>query len=267
MKQCLLFGNCQCSGVKKFLEFSTFYSIYEVHQFANWEMIQNGEHLPIQLLKEADLVIYQPLSDVHGCYSTDRSHPHSFFHLLKPDCKTISFPRIHNNAIFPLFHKNEKNVMYGSIKNKVSSLEELLHLYDANQLDFDFDQRMKKNYEVALQKDSQCDVKIADFIYNNLSKHKLFLTQDHPTSIVFDEVTRQICVLLNLTYKPLPVEENITGLQDSVYHNVSCQYPISRYSICHFQLEYIQSETEEANIFYRNNVIQFYNSYYGIQRK
>jgi hypothetical protein len=261
MKHCILFGNCQCSGIKKFLEFSNFYSIYEVHQFANWEMIQNVEHFPIQLLKEADLVIYQPLSDVHRCYSTNRSQPHSFFHLLKPECKTISFPRIHNNAIFPLFHKNETSVMYGCIKNRVSSLEELVHLYDTNQLDFDFDQRMKKNYEIALQKEIQCDVKIADFIYKNISKHKLFLTHDHPTSIVFDEVTRQICVLLNLTYNPLPVEDNITGLQDSVYHNVSCQYPISRYSIRHFHFMYIHEETEEANTFYRNNIIQFYKSH------
>lgn len=257
--KCILFGNCQCSGVKKFLEFSPFFSMYEVHQFANWEMIQQEQHFPIQLLKEADLVIYQPLSDIHGCYSTDRAHPNSFFHLLKPDCKTISFPRIHNNAIFPLFHKKfQTPFMYGYVNNKYSSLEELLHLYDTDQLDFDFDSRMKKNYEFALQRDINCDVKIANFIYNNISNHKMFLTHDHPTSIVFDEVTRQICNLLKIQYTSVPVDENITGLQDSVYSTISCQYPISRYSIRHFHLEYIQKETPEANTFYRNNLIHFY---------
>lgn len=252
--KCILFGNCQCSGVKKFLEFSTFFSIYEMHQFANWEMIQQEQHFPIQLLKEADLVIYQPLTDVHGCYSTNRSNPNSFFHLLKPSCKTISFPRIHNNAIFPVFHKNETSVMYGYVNNHYSSLEELLHLYDTDQLDFDFDQRMKQNYEISLQKEMNCDVKIAHFIYNNIS-HKLFLTQDHPTSIVFKEVTRQICNLLKIPFIPQPVDENWAGLSDSVYNHPSCQYPISRYAIRHFKFDV--QETEEANTFYRNQLIDY----------
>ena len=257
--KCILFGNCQCSGVKKFLEFSPFFSMYEVYQFANWEMIQQEQHFPIQLLKEADLVIYQPLSDIHGCYSTDRVHPNSFFNLLKPDCKTISFPRIHSNSISPLFHKRYQNpMMYGYVNNTYSSLEELLHLYDTDQLDFDFDIRMKKNYEIALQREITCDVKIANFIYNNISNYKMFLTHDHPTSIVFDEVTRQICNLLKIPYTSVSVDENITGLQDSVYCNTSCQYPISRYSIRHFHLKYIQKETQEANTFYRNNLIHFY---------
>jgi len=253
--KCILFGNCQCSGVKKFLEFSPFFSMYEVHQFKNWEMIQQEQHFPIQLLQEADLVIYQPLSDVHGCYSTDLNSPNSFFHLLKPECKTISFPRIHNNAIFPLFHKRyQKPIMYGYVNNNYSSLEELLHLYDTDQLVFDFDLRMKQNYDIGVKRDHDCDVKIIDFLYNNLNR-KLFLTQDHPTSFVFEEVTRQICTILQIPFHPQPVDENWTDLKDSVYGHPSCQYPISRYAIRHFHWD--MQETEEANTFYRNKLIAY----------
>jgi len=47
---CIIFGNCQCSGVKEFFKFSNFYDKYEIYQFANWEMIENNELFPIKLL-------------------------------------------------------------------------------------------------------------------------------------------------------------------------------------------------------------------------
>jgi hypothetical protein len=235
---CIIFGNCHCSGVKKFLEFSNFYDKYEIHQFANWEMIENNELLPIKILKKANLVIYQPLSDVYNCYSTNKNNEKSFMNLLDTECKTISFPRIHNSAIYPLVHKlSNKHLLYGKVNNNFANLDELIYLYDNNKLDFDFENRMKKIYEISLNKEKDCDVKIIDFIYNNIDKQKLFLTQDHPTSIIFNEVTRQICNILDLEYdynKANLVDENITGLQDSVYYIPSCQYPISRYSINYF---------------------------------
>jgi glutaredoxin-related protein len=80
MKKCILFGNCHCSGVKKFLEYSDFFQQYEVQQFANWELIKDEKNMviPIHLIKDADLVIYQPLSDVYDCYSTNKQNPDSF---------------------------------------------------------------------------------------------------------------------------------------------------------------------------------------------
>jgi hypothetical protein len=264
MKQCILFGNCQCSGVRKFLEFSNFFDNYQIHQFANWELIkdENNMVIPVHLIQNADLVIYQPLSDVHNCYSTNRKNPDSFFSLLREDCKTVSFPRIHNNAIFPMFHKTARHdVLYGRIKNTAESIDEIIYLYNNNMIDYDFDARMSENYLISKEKESECDVKIADFIYNNISNHKLFLTHDHPTSFVFNEVTSQICDHLGFEYdyeKGATAEENLTEIEDSVYHSVDCQYPISRYAIQHFGFRYIQQETEEANLFYGSNTVEYF---------
>jgi hypothetical protein len=240
------------------LELTDFYETYEVHQYANWQLIQNDKMLiPINQLQQADLVIYQPLSDVDNCYSTKKNNPNSFLNLLKNECNTISFPRIHNNAIFPIFHKtnNNKQLLYGKINNKPNSREELLYMYDNNLLDFDFDNRMAKNIEISKEKEKDTDVKIIDYIQANISKSKLFLTQDHPTTIIFNELTRQIANILDLNYDynmGLTWDENITGLQDSVYGRSDCQYPISRYSINHYGFEYIKKEDKDANIFYRN---------------
>lgn len=265
MKKCIIFGNCHCSGVKKFLEFSNFYEKYEIYQYANWELIQNDKMtIPIHQLQSADLIIYQPLSDVYNCYSTNKSNPNSFFNLIKETCNTISFPRIHNNGIFPLFHKQtSKQNIYGKINNLPNSLEELIYLYDNNLIDFDFTKRMNDNYDISKQKEFNCDIKIIDFIYNNIKHHKLFLTQDHPTSFIFNEVTNQICNILELDYNyelGLSQTENISGLPDSVYNSINQQYPISRYAINYFGFNYIQNEDITANNFYKNNIIDYYSS-------
>jgi hypothetical protein len=220
--------------------------------------------MPIQHLQSADLIIYQPLSDVYNCYSTNKLNPNSFMNLIKDTCNTISFPRIHNNAIFPLVHKHkQKSTIYGKINNLPNTIEELIYLYDNNLIDFDFTKRMNDNYEISKQKEMDCDVKIIDFIYNNIQNQKLFLTQDHPTSFIFNNITKQICDILELNYKyelGLTQEENITDLQDSVYNSINKQYPISRYAIKHFGFNYIQQEDITANNFYKNNIIHYYSS-------
>jgi hypothetical protein len=264
MKTCILFGNCHCSGVRKFLELSNFYDEYQIYQFANWELIKDEKHMaiPVHLIKNADLVIYQPLSDIHNCYSTNRQNPDSFFSLLRDDCKTISFPRIHNNAIFPIFHKtSDKNNFYGRIKNNVESMQHFSYLYNNNMIDYDFDARMAENYYKSKEKEAECDIKIADFIYNNISNHKLFLTQDHPTSFVFNQLTSKICEHLEIDYdyeKGAAAEENIVGLKDSVYGRFDSQYPISNYAINHFDFRYIEKESPDAHLFYALNSVDYF---------
>jgi hypothetical protein len=93
----------------------------------------------------------------------------------------------------------------------------------------------------------------------------MFLTQDHPTSIVFNEVTKQICEILDLEYNCNidSIDENITTLTDSVYSHPSHQYPISRYAINYFNFEYIKTEDNRADQFYRNNL----HNYYSLHKK
>ena len=261
-KTCIIFGNCQGGAVKQFLDFSNFYHIYNVNVYANWEMITNNESIPIRYLQSADLVIYQPLTDVHNCYSTNKNNPESFFNILKDNCNTVAFPRIHNNAVFPIFKKRKHgNEIYGRIKNKVSCMDELMYLYDNNLIDYDFTNRMLENYEISKKKEVDCEVKIIDFITKNIHKEKLFLTQDHPTSFVFSEVTRQICDILDLDYnieKGNSCPENMVGLPDSVYDRQDKQYPISRYAIDHFGFEYTKTEHPDANNFYKYNTIKYF---------
>jgi hypothetical protein len=253
----------------EFLKESDFYEKYDVHNFFNWQLIEKKEQsIPEILLRTADLVIYTPLSDVNGCYSTNIHNTTSFIHLLKPECQLISFPRLHNNSLFPIFRKHkfkkERKDYYGIIKNNISSVQELSYLYENNLIDFDFDTRVKNNYEIAKEKEADCDVKIADYISDNVSKHKMFLTQDHPTSRVINHVTKQITDILDIDYNFEKVEgfhENIIGYEDSIYGNVDKQYPISKYSIRHFGFTYIEKEHPHAHRFYLKECVEYYTNH------
>jgi len=271
MKLCVAFGNCQAGVLRKYLrDLSPFFEQYDYKTYANWELIKNNSMtIPINDLKRADLIIYQPLGDVHGCYSTNKKNPDSFMNLISADCKLISFPRLYNNAMWPLFHKNEKrDAMYGAIKNHIDSLDHLTYLYDNDLIDYDFTNRMAQNYMISKEKESETDIKIIDFIYDNMKKHKMFLTNDHPTSYVFNEVSRQICDILDIEYnfeKGTLFEENIWGLPDNVYNTIDKQYPISRYMIKHLGLEYVVDETTLTNNFYKSLTIDYGQKYLGLK--
>jgi hypothetical protein len=262
-KICVFFGNCQCHVLRKLLHFSNFFEIYDTYTCANWELLYDPKRLPTEMMQKADLIIYQPLSDVHGCYSTNIHNENSFMKLIKPDCKTISFPRLHNNALFPIFKKKrELTIYYGKINNLFENKKELIELYNQDQIDFDFENRMKQNILISREKEKDCDVKIIDFIIENIKKHKLFLTQDHPTSFVMNEITKQICNILTIKYdheKASLESENVIGLPDSVYNRSSNQYPISRYAMKYFEFEYIDKEDDDANDFYLQQLLNYYN--------
>lgn len=267
MKLCIAFGNCQAAALKLYLsELSSFSETYECHVYANWQLLKHNKlAIPIQQLSHADLILYQPLSDVHGCYSTNKANPESFMSLLSDNCKTISFPRLHNNSLWPLFHKNaSRTVMYGKINNHIESMDQLNYLYDNDMIDYDFTHRALENYRISKQKEEETDVKIVDYIYDTMHKQKVFLTHDHPTSCVFNEVTRQVCDVLGIEYnyeKGLTFPENIANLQDSVYHRADKQYPISRYAIKHFGLTYVTDETPSTYEFYQLLTKDYYKKY------
>jgi hypothetical protein len=221
--------------------------------------------IPLSIIESTDLIIYQPLSDVHNCYSTNKNNPDSFFNLLSEKCNTISFPRIHNNAIFPIFKKRfNGNELYGKINNKINDINHLEYLYDNDMLDYDFCNRLQQNYLINTDKEKNTEIKIIDYIYNNLHKHKIFLTQDHPTTFIFNKIASNICDLLDLDYnfeKTLNIDDNWANLPDSTHGIATNQYPISKYSIKYFNFEYIKEETNDAYNFYKNNTINYYNNY------
>jgi hypothetical protein len=265
MKPTAIFiGNCQCTGIQELLKFTNFFNKYNVlKQYANWELIKDNQSPPLEAIKNADLIIYQPLSDVYGCYSTNINNQESMFNHVKDTAQLISFPRIHNNSLWPIFHKNSShNIYYGDdfydyYYNKgISSKGDFLDLYNSGQLDFRFEERFARNIDISRKKEENTLIKVADFIVNNVKSHQLFLTQDHVTSRVFHYCALKICDLLDLSFNDSfdidSIDINHTRSPDSVYGSTNMMYPTSEYSTKYFGYQWSTPDIHSGHKFYEN---------------
>lgn len=262
MEKVVMIGNCQMSGIRTILDFTTFKDKYTVEQFANWQMIANRDAPPVQSLASADIVIYQPLSDVHGCYITNRENPDSMLNVCKEDTVFIEMPRIHNNSLWPIYAKhNSKTAYYGGEyldSCRGASRHQIIQLYDEGKLDFKFIDRYNRNMDISLERERSCDIKVANFIRSNLKTQELFLMHEHPTSCVYAHCVDQMLDRLRIEYTAdvTGVDENLANCEDSVYHIPSGRFPQSSFSVKELGLplaKYIDDN------FYRDRLIDHLN--------
>ena len=231
MKTCVIYANCQgVNGIYNILSKTRqFTDIYNIIWISVHECIIGDKQLNHDDLKRADLFIYQPIADIHG----DKSTAFITNNILKKECTCISFPYVYSSAVFSTYlnrvhysrinGKNvlpkddlesfkEKSVLHGfsHVYHRIedgASLEEIINLYRSGDMDFNFDERWKISIDILRQKETTCDVKIADFLDANKTE-MLFLTHNHPTTIVFWHMVSQILHLLQLPFSVYPT--NIT---------------------------------------------------------
>ncbi len=269
-----IFANCQGAAIARLLGLAGYSSISVQHNYTyiNHTKLDESTH---DLLKWCDIFIYQPLSDKYPIYNTDNLKS-----LLKPECITISFPYIYNDAFVPLYltpkrdlpvngeyslDSDRDNVLMGNkeviikLKEAGNNLEQILDLYSSNQINFEYEKRFNKTINILRDREQHTDIKIADFIVNNHKKHKLFnylLSTsldnlesfcNHPSNIILVECTNQI---LNKLDKP-PITYNGGEL-------ISSYNTVSRYDINHYGFEWIKEESHSADEFYKKVIIYIY---------
>jgi hypothetical protein len=230
-KICIIYSNCQGRGINTFLRKHDVYDgTYENHLFENYHVMENRLPLPFDLLKKADLFIYQPLANKHGQYATDNVKNY-----LPATCKKISFPYIYNDALWPLYEERDKIAGEAIILNLIEkgySLKRIINMFCAEEIDFEFGRRFQKSMETLRQHEAVTDLKVADYIINNISKEKLFLTQNHQTSNFYIYCTNQI--LRHLGFSVMDSSKhfhpNEAGLPDC--------WPQSPYEAKHYKYGY-----------------------------
>ena len=164
-------------------------------------------------MKSADIFIYQPIDKKHGIYSTDTNIENNIMSYLSPKCKKISFPYIYNSALWILIPPSISDSMIGNygeagkyingepiekLKMKGHSLDEVLAMYSDGKINFDFENRFNKCIKILKDKEELCDIKVSDYIVNNVRSKKLFYTQNHPSSHIFIHCVNQILQILSI---------------------------------------------------------------------
>lgn len=236
-KLCLIYANCQGGALGAFLQKSkAFLEQYQVELVHNFQAIQNGSEPPIDALRRADLFLYQPLDPKHGVYATDYLKKY-----LPLNCVMISFPYIYNDALWPLFEDSGniygKESIIALIDNGLS-LKKIISIFCSGEIDFQFEKRFARSINILRSKESATDIKIVDFIVDNLKKEKLFLTHNHQTSSVYIHCVNQILHILCLPLLSLPgrIHPNEIAMTDC--------WPQSPYETDFYGLDYLSDWQE-----------------------
>ena len=241
MKTILFYANCQGKDGLGNLINNLLPGQFKITSILVHGFIKNNIPLDIELFKNADIFIHQPIHDRHGDYSTK-----TVTEYLKPDCELISFPYIYNSAFFttygpminytidtdgirnepsdPVLFKN-KSFLHGfghvhDLIRQNKSLEEVIRIFRKGDMEFNFDRRWDICISKLKEREQICDIKVADFIDSSKNKHMLFLQHNHPTSCVYLYMLEQIAKLLKIELPGYSGHWDISDMLKRVQHPV-----------------------------------------------
>lgn len=197
----VIYSNCQGDNIyKHFLDghlpIKT-YTYIPCHVFIN-----EKKPLPIDVLKQCDVFLYQLVQKIHGIYSTiDTS---GVLQYLPSTCKKISFCYYYLDH-YPLYEDPSGAYVGGDcivrLKKQGVSLERILKMYEEGELDFGTKKRYEESIRRMREKESVCTIQAVDFILEHVKTTRLFDTINHPNGIVLAHVANKIFEVLGIDMK------------------------------------------------------------------
>lgn len=270
----LFIGNCQNKGLIHYLSHSEeFVNTFNVKSYANWELIQNKESLPVIDIKNSDLFIFQPLPSVHGCYSTDPSVASSIGYFVKPSCTKISYPYVYCSSLWPIVQAAMKeNRWFGGqvidklIKNGCNK-NDIVQLFLDNKIDWEYESRFDESLSILKNKETLTDIKISDYIEQNIKSNILFLIPQHPTSIIFLELSNKILDKLNMKLLDISIVKTINdaNLPDSTYELSTNMFPMHTSITNNGGFDYVVNYTDKSREFYLKRINDYINLNYKLK--
>lgn len=257
-KRVVIYANCQGRAIRDILAYHSVlteeYDMFGANVLGNYIYMNTNTGLPYDILQQADLFIYQPISSERGQYSTDE-----LLKTLKPGCKAVSFPYLYNYAFWEVLamsdadydigifgmkyaHLNQKPIT--ELRDRGFTFEEIENRIRKNAIDWKFKERFESTQQILREKEKDCDVKVADFIETNYKDHLLFYTQNHPSMFFLRFVAQEI--LRTLGYNPviLPDENHLQHPDYNAGHQNTPHYEFGKASWKHFGFRFIPEPSD-----------------------
>lgn len=253
-KNIIIWSNCQGEGLRVFMTKTNAFKNSNIKVLKNYMYINEKRDVPVNELSGADVFIYQPLSEKNGIYSDEHILP-----LLSSSCVKLSFPYIYNDALWP-FYSNYMDPI-NKLKEQGYSCEEVITMYKNGTIDYNFDQRMENTLKILDDNEKNTDIKVLDYIRQNIKEKKLFITQNHPTSTIFIHCVNQILSLLNIDEKLFDKDygDNILDIFGKYMPFI---LPISDNEIRHYGFKYIDKGYKDADRYYIDCIKHYYDKSY-----
>jgi hypothetical protein len=254
-KQVFYYTNCQGSNIIKILAkhptLSLEYDFENAKGVGNFGAIKDQKGLPYEQIESCDLFIYQPTDAKHGIYGTPDILTH-----LKPDCKTISFPYLYNYAFWECLiyadgdyavgmnkytHLNHQPIT--KWKDRGFSFEQIKNMIVSKNFDWNFKERYNHSQQVLREKESICDVKVADFIDQHYKDHLLFYTNNHVSLFLLTHVAKQM--IIKLGYDPELLPTNLPHPDYCPEGGNNPEYPIGWFAWNHYKFTFIPEPNQQ----------------------
>ena len=226
MVKIVFYMNCHYYSLKKYFDYqnietqyiSTYGNIFQYKNKITPDSVKQGI---INLLKNVDVLIYNPLNDKYGFWSSN-----NFINNLKENCLKIKIPYMRTNLYnlgnryYDLSKFSGKDHKYINFYNIILEVLEhfinnhnepneknihfLIDYYDNFLKDESNIKMIEKHFTYSLKElkkyDMNSDIPMYDFVEENFKKHKLFLNYDHPSILYFGELFKRIMKLISNSY-------------------------------------------------------------------
>lgn len=253
-KNLVFYTNCQGGiGVNTFL--CSKINFKSVHYIETFLTIWNNKDLPLEIINNADIFIYQPINTKYGKYSTYEDVPGNVLTHLKKNCIKISFPYVYFSCLFPMYYANSAAQIDGGSEYDISKIvnrdiiielkkkytnQEIIELYNNNKIDFKFEENYKNTIERIKNVEKTCDISITNlFSLDNIKKRKLMHTNNHPTNYVLKYISKEVLKKLKI--------DNI--FLDDINKEILDELPYSIYSYNYFKFDWLKSEECNEEMF------------------
>ena len=281
----LIYANCQGKGIQYYLQKKIEGNYTHIVNYLHIDKQMTEEH--ISLFSNADLLIYQ-YCDCDTYYSTNFNKEKNIFQYVKKDCIKIGILSAFQNSFWPInptiFFRVKsqawqltKRVCRRSLstsllrdyvgilcikeyKDKGLTINDILKLYDENKINFKLKERFdlcekhSKRIEDKYSKGSETKnkffiVPLVKFIRDNYKKHKLFISESHPTSYIFLYVVNEVIKIFNkITTSLIPTYKNIFSNKiDEAGPGADCSWTDSIYARNELGIEWINEQGQYIN--------------------
>jgi len=255
-KRVFSYANCQGKNIVRILAkhptLSLEYDFDNAICLGNFGAIQDQMKLPYDKIETCDLFLYQPTDAKHGIYGTPDILGH-----LKSDCKTVSYPYLYNYAFWECLVYSDGDYAVGmnkyshlnhapitKLKHRGLSFDQIQSLILSKNFDWNFKERYEHSQEVLREKETTCDVKVADFIDKYHKDHLLFYTNNHASLFLLTEVAKQIITLLG--HDPALLPSDLPQPDNNPTGGNNPQFPIGWFAWNYYKFTFIPEPSNHS---------------------
>lgn len=166
---------------------------YALYEMTNYEMIRDKTPIPVDIVRNADVFMYQPIDERHGIYHTTTEK--GILQYLKPECIRICLPVVAID-MFPIY--KEFGTVYAPDIDRTIPLGLVLMNYDTYNFSFQLRKRFDRGMQHMRFREGMCNVKVVDFILANYQTYRLFTSHNHPSGRLLAYIANQMLRILGI---------------------------------------------------------------------